>query len=161
MNWDAIGAIGEVVGATGVILSLLYLAVQIRGDAKAKRASTVHEQSNAYRDFLNTMATDETLADIYLRGLRDIDSLTESELVRFASALGFLFRVFDEAYYHWVDGGLDQHLWHGFEAPIADMLAYGGTRRWWKMRESWYSTEFRAYIEKKIDAVSNPKLYRE
>jgi hypothetical protein len=30
MNWDAIGAIGETVGAVAVIATLFYLAVQIR-----------------------------------------------------------------------------------------------------------------------------------
>ena len=38
MNWEAIGAVGEAVGAAGVIISLLYLAVRIRGDARARRA---------------------------------------------------------------------------------------------------------------------------
>jgi hypothetical protein len=28
MNWDAIGAIGEVIGAVAVVASLVYLAVQ-------------------------------------------------------------------------------------------------------------------------------------
>ena len=88
MNWEAIGAIGEVVGATGVILSLLYLAIQIRGEARAKRASTVHDQSNAYRDFLHSIAADDQLSDIYLRGLRDAEELDETELVRPLSALG-------------------------------------------------------------------------
>lgn len=82
MNWDAIGAVGEVVGAAGVIISLLYLAVQIRGDARAKRAATVHDQSTAFRDFLKTLATDEDLADVYLRGLRDFSSLQDADLVR-------------------------------------------------------------------------------
>ena len=65
MNWEAMGAIGEVVGAIGVMTSLLYLALQIRGDAKAKRASAVHDQTDAYRDFLKTMATDGELSAIY------------------------------------------------------------------------------------------------
>ncbi len=34
MNWDAIGAVGEIVGAAGVILSLVYLAAQIRHNTK-------------------------------------------------------------------------------------------------------------------------------
>ncbi len=29
MNWDAIGAVGEVLGAIGVIASLVYLATQV------------------------------------------------------------------------------------------------------------------------------------
>ena len=30
MNWDAIGAVGEIVGALAVVISVIYLAVQIR-----------------------------------------------------------------------------------------------------------------------------------
>jgi len=30
MNWDAIGAVGEVVGAVAVVVTLLYVARQIR-----------------------------------------------------------------------------------------------------------------------------------
>ena len=64
MNWEAIGAVGEVPGATGVIISLLNLAVQIRGDARAKRVAAVHDQSTAYRDFLKTMATNQELSAV-------------------------------------------------------------------------------------------------
>lgn len=34
MNWDAIGAIGEVVGALAVVISLVYLALQIRQNSR-------------------------------------------------------------------------------------------------------------------------------
>jgi hypothetical protein len=30
MNWDAIGAVGEIVGALTVLITLIYLATQIR-----------------------------------------------------------------------------------------------------------------------------------
>ena len=36
MSWDAIGALGEIIGATAVILTLVYLASQVR---YAKRAT--------------------------------------------------------------------------------------------------------------------------
>ena len=41
MNWNAIGAIGEVVGATGVIATLIYLSVQIRQNTKAVRGAAL------------------------------------------------------------------------------------------------------------------------
>ena len=34
MNWDAIDAIGEILGASAVVASLVYLAVQIRHNTK-------------------------------------------------------------------------------------------------------------------------------
>ena len=40
MNWDAIGAIAELLGAVGVIASLVYLATQIRHSRDQMRAAT-------------------------------------------------------------------------------------------------------------------------
>ena len=161
MNWEAIGAVGEVAGAAGVILSLLYLAVQIRGDAKAKRAATVHEQSEAYRGFLQMLATDSELGTAYLHGIRDFGSLDDSDLIRFSSALGFLFRVFEENFFQWKEGDLDAYVWHGFESPISDMLAYPGVQEWWSTRSHWYSAPFGEFIQAKVGISSAPTMYRE
>jgi len=43
MNWEAIGAIGEVLGALGVIVTLVYLAFQIRQNTSALKLNA--EQS--------------------------------------------------------------------------------------------------------------------
>ncbi|MFT4562959.1 MAG: hypothetical protein ACI9BW_002710 [Gammaproteobacteria bacterium] len=49
MNWDALGAISELVGALAVVATLVYLAIQIRQNTKqieentsTVRASAVH-----------------------------------------------------------------------------------------------------------------------
>jgi hypothetical protein len=161
VNWEAVGAVGEVVGAAGVILSLLYLAVQIKGDARAKRASAVHDQSNAYRDLLQMLATDDKLADIWIRGLRDFGSLAEGERVRFTSALGFLFRVFEEAFFQWKEGHLDDEVWHGFESPMTDIVAYPGVQDWWNTRSHWYSAPFQELIRAKVAKAGTPTMYGE
>ena len=44
MNWDAVGAMGEIVGAIAVLSTLAYLAIQIRQSTEAQRAQT-HQQS--------------------------------------------------------------------------------------------------------------------
>jgi hypothetical protein len=43
MNWDAIGAVGEIVGAIAVLATLIYLAIQIRQSSATQRAQT-HQQ---------------------------------------------------------------------------------------------------------------------
>ena len=40
MNWDAISAVGEILGAAAVVLSLVYLATQIRQGTSATRTAT-------------------------------------------------------------------------------------------------------------------------
>ena len=41
MNWEAVGAVSELVGAVAVLISLLYLANQIRMSTAATRVQTV------------------------------------------------------------------------------------------------------------------------
>ena len=47
MNWEALGAIGEIVGAVAVVLTLGYLALQIRQNTPSVRASTVQAISDS------------------------------------------------------------------------------------------------------------------
>ena len=46
MNWEAIGAIGEVLGAIGVIVTLGYLAIQIRQNTKVTKAATAQQMTD-------------------------------------------------------------------------------------------------------------------
>ena len=39
MSWDAVGAIAEAIGALAVVVSIVYLAVQIKSGTKALRTT--------------------------------------------------------------------------------------------------------------------------
>jgi hypothetical protein len=45
MNWDAITAIAELIGAAAVVLSLIYLAIQVRTGARALQ-TTMRDSSH-------------------------------------------------------------------------------------------------------------------
>ena len=161
MNWEAIGAVGEIVGGIGVIISLLYLATQIRGDARAKQAASIHEQSQAYHGFLRTLATNTDVSDLYFRGIHDFSCLKGSELPRFSALLGYLFRIFEDNYLQWTEGHLDRRVWNGFEATMDDIISLPGVQAWWVTRSHWFSAEFQAVICKKISGARVPTMYGE
>ncbi|MBU6408541.1 MAG: hypothetical protein KGS44_15660 [Alphaproteobacteria bacterium] len=83
MNWDALNAVAGLISAGGVMGSLIYLGLQIRGDSRTRRAQTMVEQSGAFRMFLQMLAAQGDLADIYVRGIRDFSALEAAEQPRF------------------------------------------------------------------------------
>lgn len=63
MNWDAIGAVGEILGALAVFASLMYLAAQIRGQRKQARASAFQEIGIATAAGWSVLAQNRELSD--------------------------------------------------------------------------------------------------
>jgi len=66
MNWEAIGAIGEILGATGVIATLGYLAVQIRHTGNATRMSTAQQIADRWVSINLHIANDPATVTRYL-----------------------------------------------------------------------------------------------
>ena len=85
MNWEALGAIGEIVGAVAVVLTLGYLAVQIRQNTRAVRSSVFSELQSEVRQNSFALANDEDLARIWRQANEEFDSLTADERTRFFS----------------------------------------------------------------------------
>ena len=61
MNWDAIGAIGELAGAIGVIITLVYLSLQIRSSTKATESQIHVSLSSEMERLAIAMSTNDSL----------------------------------------------------------------------------------------------------
>ena len=64
MNWEAIGAIGEIIGAAAVVVSLIYLATQIRTQNNEARLAATHEILVGFRESLRVFTSGNT-ADLF------------------------------------------------------------------------------------------------
>ena len=99
MNWDAIGAIAETLGAIGVITSLVYLAVQIRQNSKHIESSIYQTTNDVFVNFYATLAADKALANIWYDEL--VTGKVKAEHVAQANAaLSMLFLAFENNYQH-------------------------------------------------------------
>ena len=61
MNWEALGAIGETLGAVAVFVTLAYLAVQVRYARQEVRRSISTSRADAHRASLTVLADDRLL----------------------------------------------------------------------------------------------------
>ena len=100
MNWEAIGAIGELVGATGVIATLGYLAVQIRQNSHAVKSATAQSLIAAINENLQTGVASPQAAKMIVLGQTDFQALSDDEKMQFVLFLLSWFRIMDQAYQH-------------------------------------------------------------
>jgi hypothetical protein len=84
MNWEAAGAIAEILGVIAVIGSLIYVGRQINQNTQIARANIVHETAILSNQIFQLIAQDSELADIYGRGTTGV-SLNGVDLQRFTA----------------------------------------------------------------------------
>ena len=111
MNWEAVGAMAELAGAIGVILSLIYLALQIRQNTRSLQGSTFQSMHDSAVQRLLAVADNDNLADRYLKGMQDPSSLHGREQLHFDQFLQAMLRGFENYYYQYRKGLLEEDLW--------------------------------------------------
>ncbi|MAX07914.1 hypothetical protein OAL54_01495 [Gammaproteobacteria bacterium] len=70
MNWEAVGAIGDFVGALAVIITLAYLAIQVRHARDAAADTNRLERSKGVRDIMLATALDRNFVETLTKGLK-------------------------------------------------------------------------------------------
>ena len=146
MNWEAIGAVGEILGAFAVVGSLVYLASQIRVQNREARVASVHDAAEAYRTTIAALQEPE-MADIHLQAIENFDDLTPSQRLRYIVFLLGIFKVWEESYYQWREDRMDQEAWESMLAPLADVMSTDGPKKVWELRKHQFRKDFADYID--------------
>ena len=146
MNWEAIGAIGEIVGAFAVVLSLLYLAIQIRSQGRESRIASVHELNESFRHAI-TAFQNPNLADVFARAKDDFESLPETERLQFISMVQGIMRVWEDAFHQHQQKRLNDTQWQAMVVQFSGYLSLSGVVAVWSIRKMAYSEDFRAFVD--------------
>ena len=152
MNWEAIGAIGEILGALAVVTSLIYLALQIKVQNREARIASVHELTEAHRAILSPLH-DPEIADLYLEATDNFDNLTLSKRLRYMLVMLNVYRVYQEAFYQVQKDRLDDYIWEGMLIQLTDYIGTDGAKKFWALRKHQFSPDFRSFVDNLEAAV--------
>ncbi len=159
MNWEAIGAIGEIMAAAGVIGSLVFVGWQMLQNTNALHTATSHSHMEIYTSLSMSIAENRELATLWSSGLADFSSLDDVDRVRFLAVASSAFRYYETSYVQHSKGNLDDELWNNIEKQLRDMTATPGVVSWWELRRHWYSVRFSSLVESLIASDSGQPLY--
>jgi hypothetical protein len=146
MNWDAMAAIAEIVASFGVIVSLIYLATQIRNQRSESLLSAGHELASQLNDLYAVVSENAEFADLFLRGMTEYKSLDSVEKLRFSAFFSRLMRIHESMNSRHRQKLLDPTIWQSYEESMRDYFNYAGLRDWWATRSHWFTPEFREFI---------------
>jgi hypothetical protein len=104
----------------------------------------VHEH---FASCYHLLASDGSLSQIAVNGLKDYASLSETERARFVSLFMAFLSYSQNAFLKWRQGLLAPSLWMGWEQLIMNLAGAPGGRASWKERAYVFGDEFRHHVE--------------
>ena len=132
MNWDAIGAVGEIIGAAAVVASLVYLSIQIRHNSKIAEAASLKDVIDGFTDriLLLGLNTPE-LFEVFFEGSKDFDSLSDSNQRIFFQILSLYILHGNNVLQQYEKGLISQEDYYAWLRYIASMLKTDGGSKLW------------------------------
>ena len=150
MDWEAIGAIGETLAAIGVLISLVYLAIQIRQNNNWLRQQAFQLSTNEIRRWTGRFAESESASELWLKGLRDFNGLNQTETFRFSMMVFGQLSV--HATYHEHDTKEFLGLRRGLEIQVASWTKRGWFAMWWESNKWMMPPPFAAVVDQIVIA---------
>jgi hypothetical protein len=152
MDWNLLGALGEIVGGLGVVVSLVYLGSQIRFSTRSANAESTRAMAKQLQELL---LLDDRLwmwIDLWLRGER-------SEAVRSNVDNGFrmVFDVYESMWIAVQSGTVDEaYSSRLFERYLPYTLSAGLGRECWQRVKVTYDPGFATFVDEFLERAPPP-----
>jgi hypothetical protein len=150
MNWDAVGAIGQVIGAVLVGITLIYFSLQLRQNTSAMKSSTFLAISTLMGSTMEVLATDSDLAPLLIKAQSGLDDLSATERARFGFLMMMAMRRVEAVVVQRHLGLIDPELTEGFERSALSAIGSKGPRQWWDGSKGAFSNLFAAWVDEKL-----------
>lgn len=151
MNWEAISTIAEIVGAGGVIASLIYLAIQIRQSTKVSRAEMTKDLYLASRTAIMDIASNDALAKIST----DIRQFENEDLMRRNMFYQSFFRLYELQFNLKSQGLLDDDIARSYALIIQMWARTIYFADYWGRHRGEFNELFASYVDEQIQLVKD------
>jgi len=147
MNWEAIGAVGEIGGAIAVIATLIYVATQVKGSARAARSAAVTDATTAMQAFYQELGSNPQTSELFLEGLTNPESLSRNDQFQYVMMMHSAFLGFQRSFFLAQEGTLDVGLRDSIGTAIIATNHLPGVQHYWRQRKSYFQPEFIDWVE--------------
>ncbi len=144
---DTAVALAELIAAIGVIVSVVYLAIQVRGGNHQIRQQATNDMLTMMHSPIEQMISNAELSEIIRLGNTDPDSLSEADWFRYSFWWLLQFDTYEYLHDACQRGTMDDTHWTGTDASFRNAFKiWPGSRRAWQDWSHVYSGAFQTYV---------------
>ena len=158
MDLTQLANLGEFIGGVAVLVTLVYLAVQVRQNtaqqsegARAARLGATLSTREAFSRFRH-LVTQPHLSELFVRGCESYRSLGEAERLQFRAIMEEYFFAYQSLWTQMDEGVLLNEAWDAQCGALRELLGAQGVSEWWNDRKRLFEPTFVAALAVELRA---------
>ena len=147
MTLDQLASLGEFVGGIGVIVSLVFVGIQIRQNTNSIKGQSELDLNQRYAELHGRANVSDELPRIWDKAINNPNELSEEEIRRARWLIAEHFLIYEGAFHLYRRGGISEETWRVKMAFMKNILENRIYREWWEGRMTPMTEEFRRYVD--------------
>jgi hypothetical protein len=150
--------LAEIVGAFAVVVSLIYVGIQVNDGVGASRSASVNDANVALQSWYLEVGSNEQMSNLFYRGLLSAEALPNEEEFQFLMIFHGVWLAFQNSYWLAEEGTLDPELLEALTAAIVGVKDTPGMQRYWRQRRSYLNASFGLYVDELLERETNTSM---
>jgi hypothetical protein len=145
MNWSTLAAIADLCAALGVIVSLIYLATQVRENSQEiveSRTLDIYQMMIDSRIDITNGVLGEIMTKVYAGG-----ALTAEETTRYEAYLSRILNIWEVYFFNLQSDKVDHRLDSVMRQRLVGIFSRDHMKEFWKNSSPYFSPQFTHYVE--------------
>ncbi len=155
MNFAILGNIGDFVGGIAVVVTLAYLAIQIRQNTVQSRVNIATNQWEAMLHAYDPIYQGDN-GIVFRKGLLDYANLNPHERQLFQGLMARILGVFEISLYQKKRGALEPELFEKHSRVLEGIICSPGGTEYWRRAAPMYGEDLQAHVE---SILANPSAF--
>ncbi len=141
------GALGELIGGIAIIVSLIYVGIQVNDNAGAVRSAAANDANVAVQSWYLQIGSDQQTSEIFYEALTSEVALSNQEEFQFLMMMHGSVLAFQNSYLLAEEGTIDFELRESATTAMSGIKELPGFRRYWRQRKSYLHSGFADYVD--------------
>lgn len=157
-----IASMAEIIGAFAVVISLIYVGVQVNDSAGAVRSASANDANVAMQNWYLQIGSDQQTSELFYHALTSEMPLSNEEEFQFLMMMHGVFLGFQNSYLLAQEGTIDSELLESLTMSISGVRLLPGMQRYWRQRRSYLHSGFVEWAEQvfRRDTDISVDIYR-
>jgi len=154
-------SIAEIIGAVAVVVSLLYVGLQVNDNTSAIRSTAANDATVTMQAWYLEMGSNRQASDVWFNAMTSAEPLSTNDEFQFMMSMHSVLLGMQNSFLLSQEGTIDAEFREALTIAIVAVKDLPGMKRFWRQRRHFFHSDFAEYVEDQLaqDGIETLDMY--